>query len=151
MSDVNDLLGHLDRLEMHRAETGDPETQRRYRRYVIRGDAELLPMSRTAVYHEPLAVQMRDISRNGVGFLSSEPVTPQSLWRLGFFQRGYEIGSAGISVCHCGQVGPSVFLVGAEFVLGSGLLTQLGVDAVELERDDDDDDALPFLSPEKVA
>jgi len=156
MSKPTDLLGELDRLESLRNASADPESQRQFRRFIIRGEAALLPMSRNAVSHEPIPVQLRDVSRNGIGFLCGQPLAPRSVWRLEFTREGYTIGESGISVRHCEAVGRGVFLVGGQFVLGSGVMLQLGIDAVTLERDEeanvaDADEVFPFVAPDKVA
>ena len=60
------LLGELDRLETLRdpAQAG----QRQFHRFVIRGEAELHPMSRNQLDPTPLQIQLRDVSRGGIGF-----------------------------------------------------------------------------------
>ena len=64
------LLDELDKLESLR----EPEKagQRQFRRFVVRGEAELHPMNRNRLDPTPLTIQLRDISRGGVGFLCDQ-------------------------------------------------------------------------------
>jgi len=128
------LLGELDRLESLR----DPERQglRSFRRYVIRGDAELHPMNRNRLDPTPIEIKMRDISRGGMGFICSQPLPERSSWRLCFLQHGYVIGEQGVVVRHCRQVGEGMYLIGGQFVIDSGLLVNLGVPRGALQDQD---------------
>jgi hypothetical protein len=147
------LLDELDRLESLRdsAKAG----QRQFHRFVVRGEAELHPMHRNWLDPTPINVQLRDISRGGLGFLSPQPLTPSSAWRACFLQAGYVIGEQAMIVRHCRAVNDALYLVGAQFVIDTGLLVQLGVspgelEETELEAQDETQDDGQFLPPGRV-
>src|SRR5580698_5769172 len=95
-----ELLAELAKLEGLR----NPQTEQRlraYRRFVLRGDAELHDMERGPTEQSPLPVLLRDLGRGGVGFISPRVLEINSTWRICFLHRGYVVGQQGIVVRHC--------------------------------------------------
>jgi hypothetical protein len=132
-----DVLQELNRLEALRDPLVDQSGQssREARRYPVREDARLFPMSRRVLRDEGHTVHLRDIGRSGVGFLSREPLPIGRDFRIEFRRDGYAVTESGVSVKYCQQVRPGLFLIGAGFIATAGLLTTLGVDATDLEAE----------------
>lgn len=134
-SEPQALLQELTRLETLR----DPsfvQSKRQFERFVIRADAELHPMDRSRHDQSPVPILLRDISRGGMGFVCSEPLSPDSTWHVSFTKDGYIIGSQAVIVRHCRLIKETTYLAGAQFCISSGLLAQLGIKASSL-RDSD--------------
>lgn len=146
------LLGELDRLESLR----DPGRQglRTFRRFVIRGDAELHPMNRNRLDPTPIEIKLRDLSRGGLGFICSQPLPERSSWRVTFLQHGYVVGMQALMIRHSRQVSDGVYLVGGQFVIDSGLMITLGIPRSAMEESSaigpDEADSEEFLSPGEV-
>jgi hypothetical protein len=147
------LLDELDRLEALR--DADKVGQRRFRRFVARGEVELHPTHRNRLDSTPINVQMRDLSQGGMGFLSPQPIDEGSSWRACFLREGYVIGEQAVVVRHCRQVNESLYLIGVEFVIDTGLMVQLGVSPAELEQSqfapqDETQDTEAFKPPHQI-
>ena len=121
------LLEELDRLEHDNLTPSDHEL-RRWSRLSVRGEAELYPMDRSRLDCSPVEITLRDVSRHGMGFLSNQDLRPDSCWRCCFLKAGHVIGQQALSVRHCSAVREGIYLVGAQFVVDSGLLLLLGID-----------------------
>lgn len=152
------LLAELNRLEGLRDPCRSGCHNRQFRRFVVRGDAELHPMSRSRLDRAPIEVTLRDVARGGCGFVCQQPLPAGSSWRVCFLRRGYVVGEQAIVVRHCRRICGSVYLVGAQFVIDTGLLTQLGIDPGVIKDEDsddgaaaDDDEPVLFLPPGEVA
>jgi hypothetical protein len=149
------LLDELAKLENLR----DPARTaglRQFRRFVLRGDAELHPADPTQLDRTPIDVQLRDISRGGVGFVCTRKIPARSNWRMVFLHRGYPIGEQTLCVRHGREITEGVYLVGGQYTIASGLLTMLGIepgDILDSEGDAPDDvvSASSFLTPGEVA
>lgn len=149
------LLAELNRLESLRdpAKSGQ---QRQFKRFPVRGDAELHPMSRSRLDRQPLEVQLRDLGRGGVGFICHQPLPTGSSWRIAFLQHGYVVGEQAVLIRHCHAVSDGLYLVGGQFIADTGLLTILGLDpGAVLDGDGADTPDEPpvagFLPPSEVA
>jgi hypothetical protein len=129
------LLDELDRLEMLRDPDKSITTQRQFTRFVVRGDAELHPMTRSCLDNTPVEVKLRDVGRGGFGFITEKPLPAGSSWRCCFLDHGYVVGEQACVVRHCRQIGPRLYLAGAQIVIPAGILLGLGVDAASLDRD----------------
>ena len=149
------LLSRLNELEALRDPMRSMAAKRQFERFVLRGEAELQPMGRSRLHQGAVTIQMRDLSRGGMGFVCPQPLPLQSQWRVCFFQRGYLVGQQAMVVCHCTSVDSSLYLVGGNFVIDDGLMVLLGIDPAELMGDgasvEPDDDAGSFLPPADVA
>jgi len=151
-SGPDSLLQELTRLETLR----DPhfaKSVRAFERYVVRFDAELHPMDRASKTQTPIPIQLRDLSRGGIGFVCSEPLEPQSIWHVSFIKDGYCIGTQALVVRHCRLIKETTYLAGAQFCISSGLLIQMGIKPSALR---DGNQAIPsdqqdnFLSPDDL-
>lgn len=155
------LLKELTRLETLR----DPQfakSNRQFERFVVRSDAELHPMDRSRRVQAPVPILLRDLSRGGIGFVCSEPLSVDSTWHVSFNKDGYIIGSQALIIRHCRLIKETTYLVGAQFCVSSGLLAQLGVRASALRdsdqmvtrdtpaQEDPFDDQDNFLSPDDL-
>ncbi len=130
-----DILAELDRLEFLRNASPNPGPNRRFERYSVRGTAILQPVCKQGLYDCNLEVQLRDVSRGGVGFLATELMVPFGFWQMSFIRDDLKIGEQEIIVRHCQQVSDGLYLAGAEFVVSSGLLNQIGVPATTVLSD----------------
>jgi hypothetical protein len=151
------LLNTLEELEGLRDPSRSADSQRQFERFRVRGDAELHPADRGRMDREPLEIQLRDIGRGGLGFITTRRLEPGSSWRASFRRQSYVIAEQECIVRHCRSVGAGLYLVGAQFVVSTGLLTLLGVDAsATAEHDAPDeqvarDEEASFLPPADVA
>lgn len=129
-----DVLGELNRLEALR----DPQRQgnRQFRRYAIRGDAELHPAEGSRVDRTPIDVKLRDIGRGGLGFVCEQPLAPGSVWRCCFLVRDQCFAQQSLVVRHCREVRDGLYLVGGQFCIDPGVMIALGVDPHDLATDD---------------
>lgn len=151
VSNPHRLLEELVRLESLRI-SNTSSTKRVYSRFVIRGEAEIIPMDRNGPIGEPISILLRDVGRGGLGFVSSRPLDASSTWRVGFLQNGYVFATQAIIVRHCKMVRPDLYLVGAQFCIESGLLCLLGVDPAEIEDGDRPvSDHARYIPPAEVA
>ena len=147
-----ELLQELDRLEKLR----DPgrNGQRQFRRFVVRGEAELQPMSRSWLDPTPIAIQLRDVGRGGAGFLAPQVLAPGSCWRMNVLNHGYVVGQQGIVVRHCREISSSLYLIGGMFIADTGFLTLLGVPPGALQDGDapaEVTESCSFVSPDEAA
>lgn len=151
----NTVLEELNRLETVRQQNVNAK-QRQFTRYVVRGEAEIVSSEPMNVNHTPLEVHLRDVSRGGVGFISTKELPINSSWHIIFFHHGMEIHRQPVVVRHCQAVGNGLYLVGSLFCVEAGLLAVLGVDTKDLHghadvgRDEPTDNA-SFLPPSEVA
>ncbi len=152
-ADKQAILAELNRLERrHRANAGS--LRRKFPRFIVRGDAELQPMDRTRLDHRPIEIALRDVARSGMGFLCGQPLEIGSTWRCGFLNQGHVFGHQAVIIRHCEAVNHDLFLIGGQFIIDTGLLLALGVDASALTQIEPQPDARPsgsFLPPGAVA
>ena len=141
------LLQTLESLEKSRDAT-PAARQRRHPRLSVRGEAVLVSAEVGELHRPPLTVQLRDISRGGVGFLSDFCFSTGTVWRLCLLEHGHLIGQQTLVVRYCRQLEPGVFLVGGQFCIESGLMIWLGVDPSAI---DDHRDADEFEAPSEAA
>lgn len=125
-------LDTLDRLETLRDPAKSSPENRAFKRFVIRADAELHPMSRSTLDSTPVEIRLRDISRIGLGFVADQPLKIGTYWRCCFLERGYAVGEVACQVRHTQKAGDHCYLIGAQIVLPTGLMHQLGVNAADL-------------------
>ncbi len=150
----SNTLQQLDRLEHQRDPNGPAARQRLFRRYVVRGDAELRPMAHTQIEHKPIEVKVRDISRGGIGFLCEQPLPENSTWELNLLEGGYSTAVQPIVIRYAQPVSDQLFLIGGQFIAATNILLSLGVEPSRL-RDDEacgaSADIDTFLPPSEVA
>ena len=126
------LLGKLDRLESLRSPVHNGHDQRRSRRFTIRGEAELRPMSRNSLNPMPVEVKLRDVGPGGIGFICDRPLQADSTWQISFMLQGFQIAEQAVVIRHCRELDEDLYLIGAQVILPTGLLVGLGVDPGEL-------------------
>jgi hypothetical protein len=146
------LLSALQDLENVR-EQASAKHGRQYKRFAIRGEAELRPMHRIDTDAGTVTVLLRDIGRGGVGFICDQRMELNSVWRVCFYQRGYMIGHQAVIIKHCRSIKPGVWLAGAEFCIETGLMVLLGIEPTDIRRGDLPETAQTeaFLPPGEVA
>ena len=150
------LLAELSRLEKLREPAKRSQGQRQYDRFIVRADAELHPISRSRLDSTPIEIKLRDLGRGGLGFICPQDLPIHAIWRICFLHRGHVIGQQGITIRHCQLVGDRVYLVGAQFIIDTGLMILLGVDPGDLEDIDGlnichEQDGSRFVPPADVA
>lgn len=134
------LVEELAALE-HLRDPSKSKGLRQYRRFVIRGDAELLPMDPTELVRAPIDITLRDISRGGVGFVCSTELPLRSVWRMVLNTHGYAVGMMALVIRHRRVVRDGVILTGGQFGIPTGLMITTGVDPAAISRTDSDPDA----------
>ncbi|QDU72342.1 PilZ domain-containing protein [Mucisphaera calidilacus] len=145
----HDLLDTLNALEDLRS--NEVSARRAFQRFVVRGDAQLLPMDRNHLDPNPIPIHLRDISRGGLGFITTAELDVNSSWRVVFYHHGFPVGEQGLVVRHSRRVEAGLHLVGGQFVVNSGVLSLLGIDPSQIDDEDQADiPAVPgdFRSPE---
>lgn len=149
---ARELLRELEELEQLRSQDA-ARGKRNYERFVIRGDARLLPMEDHGDADAGIRVLLRDLGRGGLGFITSGAVPSASLWRIEFLQHDYVVATASLHVRHCREVSEGVHLCGGMFVADSGVMCQLGVEPASIRGGADIADlaqAGGFVTPQDV-
>ena len=75
---------NLDKLEQVEQDYND---RRKYRRFDVRCDAELVPTSQQSSTIEPIQIQLRDIERSGIGFICPKILHSGEIMADTFFER----------------------------------------------------------------
>jgi hypothetical protein len=150
MSQMN-LLHDLAEMERSRLRAPSGDSQRQFKRHVIRVEAKIFPVEDRSHEGAAIEVHLRDVSRGGVGFVCRQELELGSKWRLEFQQNRYAIAEQNIMVRHCGQVRSNLYLCGAQFIASAGLLTLLGVPAADLLAEAEEESPQAFLQPGEVA
>ena len=152
-TDKQAILAELNRLERrHSANAGS--LRRLFPRFIVRGDSELQPVGPTRLDRRPIEIALRDVAHGGMGFLCGQPLEVSSTWRCGFFNQGHVFGHQAVIIRHCAAVNHDLFLIGGQFIIDTGLLLILGVDASALTQIEPQADTRPsgsFLPPSAVA
>lgn len=148
-----DLQAALKRLDAARhAPEGQP--QRRFQRFSVRSIARLWPGHADSNPAPPNEVQVRDISRGGIGFLASEPLPLGRFWQLQMLDSGVTIATVPAYCRHCHKIMEGAYLIGAEFGVPANILLSLGVTADEIAHADEAEAhnnlTGDFVSPDRV-
>lgn len=145
------VLGQeLSQLESLRDDNADVQ-RRRDRRFVVRGDAQLVDVDRTGDASAPIHIMLRDVSRCGFGFLCEQEVSVGSTWRLRLVQHRYAVGEANVIVRFTRQIKPHVQLVGCQTAMDSGLMLLTGVDPTDIQNGSHGGDIVDqFVAPDDV-
>jgi PilZ domain len=98
-------------MEPHGAMPIYPENRRAYHRYYMRGKAVVLRGDAT------LAAYTKDVSRQGIGFLSPVQLLPKERVRLCLPK-----AQLSLEIVRCRRVDPGCFECGARFALEPGLI-----------------------------
>lgn len=102
---------------------------RRAPRTAIAADAVLVPLDSQARVAEPIPVTLRDVSRFGLGLISTRLLEPDSQWRVEFQADARRLGEHLVSVRHCKRM-KSAYLAGVQFCAAPDLLDGLGAGGV---------------------
>ena len=122
---------------------------RQFARYIVRGDAELHPLNDSDLDRSPVAIQLRDISWTGVGFICSQRLTPNTHFRLHLLSHGHSVGQQTMMVRHCREIRDNLYLVGGQFCIEAGILSLLGLNPGALSQGDGP--TAQFVAPSEVA
>ncbi len=145
-----DLTDVLSMLEERRQEPTEG-TQRRFKRFPVRGDARLEPVEPESL-DRGCTVLLRDISRGGIGFLCDHAIEPGALFRVQFQADGHEYGAVPITVCFCRLVQDDLYMVGGQFIVEPYIMSMMGVSPAELAGESlgrfDPLDVSDFIDPE---
>ena len=129
-----DLQAALRELESWQSEP-PAAGQRRFTRFPARGEAILRPGGAADSARTPIA-HIRDVSRGGVGILTTQPAEPGRFWQLQLRTGKTTIATIPGFCRFCRQVLPGAYLIGIAFGIDAGVLLSLGVSATDLaERD----------------
>ena len=114
--------------------------QRKFSRFMARGEARLLPGEANVHPQDIPAVHIRDISRGGIGVLTTRRMELNEFFQVQLSDR--EVVSATLpGFCRfCREVMPDIFLCGIAFGIDASVLLSLGVPAKELARQDGGED-----------
>ena len=105
---------------------------RQFRRYAVRGLALLRPGSPQCADALATPVQIRDISRGGIGVLSSQPATSGQQWLVQITDDRVTLATLPGFCRYCRRVSEDAHLIGIEFAAEASLLLAMGVRAADL-------------------
>jgi hypothetical protein len=150
------LLDELSQLEALRDPAKGELAQRQFDRFIIRADAELHPVSRNRLDSMPVEIKLRDVACGGIGFICERQLPIRTMWRVCFLHGGHVIDQQAIMIRHSRPMGDSIYLTGGQFVIETGLMSLLGVDAARLADVDgleetSQQDDVRFVPPADVA
>jgi hypothetical protein len=103
---------------------------RRAPRTAVSAEAVLVPLDQQVRIAEPVSVTLRDVSRFGLGLVSSRLLEPGSQWRVEFLADARRLGEHLVSVRHCKSI-QSAYLAGVQFCAAPDLLDSLGIDGAD--------------------
>jgi hypothetical protein len=150
-----DLAAALRRLDAWK-NASSLSRQRSFYRYPVRGQARLIPGTAESHNRNPIMVEVRDISRGGVGVLCNQPAELGQFWRIDLLDDQVIIASLPVFVRYCRRVMDGAYLIGFEFGIESSILLAMGVSAKDLMEGDrvpDDPSSSvtgDFVGPESV-
>jgi len=153
VTEPQELISVLNQMEYWRQEPVK-ERKRAFKRFTVRGDATIEPVTQCTVQQQPKPVMLRDISRGGIGFVLEQFIEPGSTWRIAFYNRGCKVGTQSLVVRYCRLVQDGLYLVGAQFIVEPYLMVMLGVDERALDDDIADqtkpEDTADFVPPDAI-
>ncbi len=122
---------------------------RQFARYIVRGDAELHPLGQGEINRAPIAIQLRDVSWTGIGFICNQRLNNNALFRLHMLNHGHSVGQQSMMVRHCREIRDNLYLVGGQFCIEAGMLSLLGLNPGALSQGDAATEH--FVPPSEVA
>ena len=128
------------------------QDQRRAVRRSVRIDAAITPLLDSAHSLDPIRISIRDVSMTGMGFITSVPIPPGTLWRMSLLVEHYTLGQQALTVRHCRQVAPGVCVVGAQFCIDPSIVAIMGMklDELAVRQMPDDLYDTEFVSPDNL-
>ncbi len=149
----NDLIGLISQPEYWQ-QTQAKDQQRCFERFEVRGDATLEPIEKGHVESPCIRVQLRDISRGGIGFISNQFIDPGTVWRVRFEYQSELIGTQPAVVRYCRLTSENMYIVGGQFVVEPAMMMLQGVPEQHLGKDivdrQDTLDTADFVAPEAL-
>ena len=128
--------------------------QRRFRRFPVRGEARLWPGEAGSNPPPPAIVQIRDISRGGVGLLSNEPVQRGHISQMQLVASTHTLATEPDVSRNGREVIEYAYLIGVEFGIQASVMLALGVVAKDLAEGDEIEDQRPltgeFVDPKAL-
>jgi hypothetical protein len=116
----------------------DGNRMRRFPRYPARGEARLCPVAPAGAGQGTFdIVHVRDISRGGIGVLSSQPVAVGASWQLQLFSQRIALATLPAFSRYCREVSDGAWLAGLEFGIEASVLLAMGVTPAELTHADE--------------
>jgi hypothetical protein len=144
-----DLAAALRRLDSWKSRSA-LSRQRRFFRYPARGQARL-SSANPGRECSAISVEVRDISRGGVGVLCDQPAEIGHCWRLNLLDDRVVIASLPVFCRYCRKVIDGAYLIGLEFGAEAGLLMAMGVSAKDIMSGDEMPDEQELVSGDFVA
>lgn len=120
-------------------------SQRRFRRFEVRGEARLWPGDVGTSTPTASVVQVRDISRGGVGLLSSEPIERGFFWQMQLVDSGVTLATLPAFCRFCRPITDGAYLIGVEFGVQASVMLALGVQAKDLADGDEAENQRPLI------
>ena len=149
----NDLIGLISQPEYWQ-QTQPADKKRAFERFDVRGDATLEPIETGHVETPNVRVQLRDISRGGLGFVCDRFIEPGTVWRVRFEYQSELVGTQPLVVRFCRMTENGMYLAGGQFVLEPAVMVLLGVGEQNLTRDIVDRqnplDTADFVAPDAL-
>jgi hypothetical protein len=129
--------------------------RRRFVRHPARGLVRLLPTTMTDQPFELVTAHVRDISRGGLGVLSTTEGQSGESWQMQLVHNQTILASLPGYCRHCRPITDGVWLQGLEFGIPASILLALGVDDKAIELEDqkiaqEDLEADEFVDPSAV-
>ena len=128
--------------------------QRRFTRFSSRGTARIFSGSSSVDRDTAVIAQVRDISRGGIGFLTTTPAAVGDYWQIQLGEGKVVVDSMPAYCRFCREVVDGAYLIGAEFGVQAGVLMAMGVTSQEIARGDDPEDeqhtSNAFVDPESL-
>jgi hypothetical protein len=110
--------------------------QRRFHRYPVRGLAQLSPGAPSCADSPAVSVHIRDISRGGIGVLSSQPARNGQHWLVQVTDDRVTLTTQPGFCRYCRAVSEGAYLIGIEFGVEASILLATGVAAADLALGD---------------
>jgi hypothetical protein len=126
-----DLAVALSHLESWKNESSAIR-QRRFKRYPARGQARLLPGAYMDRDTASVMMEIRDISRGGLGMLSSVQMQLGQFWRVQLIENNVVVVTLPAFCRYCRTVVNGAYLAGVEFGVEAGVLLAMGVGAADI-------------------
>jgi len=143
------LMAALTLLESRRS-SSPGASRRQFRRFVVRGEGQLQPLSIPTSETPVMEVQVRDVGWGGVGFVCTASLSPNSRWRINLTHHGEVLAQQTMIIRYCTPVVDDVWLVGGQFCAEAGTMMLLGVDLGQMvDSEAGDGQGGVFLTPEE--
>jgi len=106
--------------------------RRQYDRHSVRGGARIEPLHESASFGGFKDVNLLDIGRTGVRFMTNQTLPAGSQWRLRLIHHDHVLAMMPILVRYCEPQADASFHIGAQFMIEPAVLGQLGIKEQDL-------------------